>query len=93
VARRAPEIVPVDFALEVSDRDWLEVKAAAKELTPLRYLQRLIMYERRKDERNKATAARMDNGPEALDLRSTAPPADGRQALLAFGLRQVAKAD
>jgi hypothetical protein len=51
MSRRRPVLVPVDLTLEESDRDWLVQRAAAKGLTPERYMQRLVLWERRKDER------------------------------------------
>ena len=53
MGRRRPVMVPVDLEIEELDRDWLVQRAAAKGLTPERYLQRLVLWERRKDERSR----------------------------------------
>ena len=53
MSRRRPVMVPVDLTLEESARDWLVRRSAEKGLTPERYLQRLVLWERRKDERSR----------------------------------------
>lgn len=51
MGRRRPVMMPVDLTLEESARDWLVRRSAEKGLTPERYLQRLVLFERRKHER------------------------------------------
>ena len=55
MGRRRPVMVPVQLTLEDIDRDWLVKRAAEKNLTPERYIQRLVMWERRKHERTWGT--------------------------------------
>ncbi len=55
MGRRRPVMVPVELTLEDIDRDWLVKRAAEKNLTPERYIQRLVMWERRKHERTWGT--------------------------------------
>ena len=59
MGRKAPQMAEITVQIAELDLDWLGTTAQERGLSVERVLQRMILHERRKDERNRATAQRL----------------------------------